>query len=249
MRAPTGGLPGPLTGFLDRARTARAARVLAAGGVAVLPTDTLYGFHCAASRLDAAERIRAAKGRGVNAGFILLACDLDMVDGLVSRWPARARETLRGIWPAPLTAILPASRAVPRGLSPRGTVAVRVPAREELRAIIRLLGEPAVSTSVNITGRRPMSRIAAIRARFPGFEAYLSLRGRPLGLPSTVVDFTGAAPRLVRAGAFPWAPEGGRRAPSFPPAARAARRVRGREARTGGASGSRWNRQSSKPSK
>jgi len=207
VRGSRRGTPLPLSGFLDGGRLRAAAAVLAAGGIAILPTDTLYGFHCAASKLDSVRRIRGMKGRGEGSGLILLAADLAMVDAMVSRWPGRSRATLGGIWPAPLTAILPSSRAVSRALAPRGAAAVRVPGRPELRALIRALGEPIVSTSVNITGRKPMRNIAEIRARFPGLDAYLSQRGRPSALPSTVIDFTAVPPRLVRAGKYPW-PDG-----------------------------------------
>ncbi len=70
----------PVIGFLDRFTIKQVKIIIRAGGIAVLPTDTLYGFHCAASRLDAVERIRLLKGKGTGTGFILLASDLDMVD-------------------------------------------------------------------------------------------------------------------------------------------------------------------------
>lgn len=194
----------PLVGYLEGRRIGEAARMLSTGGIAVLATDTLYGFHCAASRREAIERIRRLKGRRTSAGYIVLASDLDMADAIVSRWPAGSRAVLGAIWPAPFTAVLPASSCLSPLVAPRGSVAVRVPALDELRRVIRGLGEPIVSTSVNVSGRSPMTRIADIQVRFPGLAAYLSRRGRPSRLPSTVVDFTGPEPRLVRPGRFPW---------------------------------------------
>lgn len=199
-------LPGsfPLVGYLEGRRITQAAGVLSAGGIAVLPTDTLYGFHCAASKRDAIDRIGRLKGRRGSAGYIVLASDLEMADALVSRWPWGSRAALSAIWPAPLTAVLPASSRVSVAVAPRGSVAVRIPALDELRRVIRALGEPIVSTSVNVSGRSPMTRIAEIRERFPGLAVYLSRRGRPSRIPSTVVDFTGSEPRLVRPGRRPW---------------------------------------------
>jgi len=198
-------MPPAVTGYLDRFSLRNVAGILTGGGVAVLPTDTIYGLHCAASNLDAVEMIRRLKGRGAGGGFILLASDMSMVDSVVARWPDASRERCAEIWPAPLTAILPARRAYPSVLSPKGRVAVRVPASEHLRALIAIVGEPIVSTSANISGRNPMTRIADIRRAFPGLDAYVSKRGRPPGSPSTIVDFTRPAPRLVRAGIYPWA--------------------------------------------
>jgi len=196
----------PFFGNLDRRTITKVAAILAAGGVAVLPTDTIYGFHCAASRDEAIERIRRLKGRREEAGFIHLAADCAMAKRLVARWPGDSKRLLDAIWPARLTAILPARGgdgrvAAGRG---RGSVAVRVPARRELRALIEALGEPIVSTSVNRSGYAPLTRIREIAEAFPGLEAYVSQRGRPFSRPSTVVDFRLYPPRIVRAGAFRW---------------------------------------------
>jgi len=204
VRAPRHGETTPVSGSLGRSSIRRAAAVLASGGIAVLPTDTIYGFHCAVSNRRAIELILELKGRRERGGFILLAASAAMAGTLVARWPGGSRNALIRIWPAPLTAILPARRTLSALLSPGGRVAVRVPARADLRALIEAVGEPIVSTSVNLSGREPMTRIADIRRAFPGLGGYLSRRGRSSALPSTIVDFTVGAPFLVRAGSYPW---------------------------------------------
>lgn len=193
-----------LTGYMTRSLIEKIAVVISEGGIAVLPTDTIYGFHCSASRLDSIELIRRLKGCGGRSGFILLASGVDMIDSLVEKWPGRSRKLLAGIWPAPLTAILPASDGVPGILAPRGTLAARVPDLEELRALIRRVGKPLVSTSVNISGREPLARIGEIKRAFPGLGAYASRRGRSRKSPSTVIDFTADPPRVVRSGGYRW---------------------------------------------
>jgi len=193
-----------VSGYFGRSSIRRAAAMLASGGIAVLPTDTIYGFHCAVSNRRAIEMILELKGRRARGGFILLAADAAMAGALVARWPGASRRTLIRIWPAPLTAILPARRTLYPLLSPGGRVAVRVPARADLRALIETLAEPILSTSVNLSGLGPMTRIADIRRAFPGLGGYLSQRGRSSVLPSTIVDFTVDAPILVRAGGYPW---------------------------------------------
>ncbi len=194
----------PVSGLLGRSSIRRAAAALAAGGVAVLPTDTIYGFHCAASNARGIETILKLKGSAARAGLILLASDDCMARTLVARWPGDSARMLARIWPAPLTAILPARAGLSAPLSRNGAVAVRIPALAELRGVIRTLGEPLVSTSANRSGSAPLSSIADIRRAFPGLAAYLSRRGRSPALPSTIVDFTGDTARLVRAGRFPW---------------------------------------------
>ena len=204
VRASRHGETPPVSGYFGRSSIRRAAAMLASGGIAVLPTDTIYGFHCAVSNRRAIEMILELKGRRARGGFILLAADAAMAGALVARWPGASRRTLIRIWPAPLTAILPARKKLSPLLAPGGRVAVRVPARADLRALIERIGEPIVSTSVNLSGREPMTRIADIRRAFPGLGGYLSQRGRSSVLPSTIVDFTVDAPILVRAGGYPW---------------------------------------------
>ena len=194
----------PLRGYFTRAMVTKVAAVLRDGGVAVLPTDTIYGLHCVASNMTAVRRIRRFKGRGSSAGFILLAADMEMVDRLVLRWPQGARELLARIWPAPLTAILPASKSIDPSLAPEGTVAVRIPALPELRRCVKSIGHPLVSTSVNRGGRKPMTRITEIMREVPNLGAYIAQRGRPGAKPSTIVDMTVAPPKLLRPGRHPW---------------------------------------------
>ena len=194
----------PLTGYLTRSLIARIAPLISEGGVAVLPTDTIYGFHCSASRPEAIELIRKLKGRGDRSCFIVLASDIDMADSLIERWPGGSRKILEQIWPAPLTAILPASGTIPQILAPRGTLAVRVPDFKELRELIKKAGAPLVSTSVNVSGKKPLTRIGEIRKSFAGLAAYASRRGRSRQSPSTVVDFTADPARILRAGAYRW---------------------------------------------
>lgn len=193
----------PVTGYLEGATIERVAGILLAGGIAVLPTDTIYGLHCLTAREGAVEEIRALKAR-TEGGFILLASDLAMADIYVGDWPGNSRAFLSEAWPAPLTAILPASDAAPMIIVTGGTIALRVPALHTLRDVIRMAGGPIVSTSVNRTGEKPMEKINDIRLVFPGLGAYIARRGKSHALPSTLVDFTSATPRLVRAGRYRW---------------------------------------------
>jgi L-threonylcarbamoyladenylate synthase len=197
-----------VTGFLSRFTLKRVAAVLSSGGIAVLPTDTLYGLHCRAFHPTAVEKIRILKRIHEGKGFILLASDLRMVEGLVSHMSGEARKLLARIWPAPLTVILPSTRKIPMNLAPRGRVAIRVPGYNEFRSLITLVGEPLVSTSVNITGQPQLTRIEEIKKAFPGIDAYISRRGRKSTIASTIVDFTVHPPRLIRSGRYPWPPKG-----------------------------------------
>ena len=171
----------PPAGVLDEL-----ADVLRAGGVALLPTDTIYGLHAIATNPAAVERIRAMKGRGDDKPFVIIASSVEQLRGLGATLP----EALAGIWPAPLTAILSSGEA---------TIAARVPDLAWLRSLLDRTG-PLVSTSANRSGEPPVSSPHFLASDLQnGLDALLD-QGPREGKPSTIVDFTGDEPRLVREG-------------------------------------------------
>ena len=178
------------------------AGILSGGGIIAIPTDTIYGLHCIFSNEGTLRKLIGLKGRDINKGLILLASNVNMVDGLVSFWPGDSRVGLSSIWPAPLTAILPASENLNPFVAPGGKVAVRVPSFKRLVELIDMLGEPIVSTSANKSGAPPTSSMREVEKQFPDLDAYLSRRGRHAKSVSTIVDFTIGEGRVVREGAY-----------------------------------------------
>lgn len=190
-----------LTGYLEEDNNLeKVVEILKNGGIAVLPTDTIYGFHCGAANFAAIGKIKTIKGEKKRTGFIVLASSIKMVETVVSRWPGVSYRTLGQLWPAPLTSLLPASAELSQELTRRGKVAVRVPRMKYLRKVIGLLGKPLLSTSVNRSGGSPMRSMGEIMNSFPDLEAYISRRGNHESKPSSVVDFCVSPPRLVRKG-------------------------------------------------
>jgi L-threonylcarbamoyladenylate synthase len=194
----------------DEARTQRALELLRSGGVVVLPTDTLPGFHAAASRREAVERISALKGVTGPRQYLLLAASIDMVSEYVASWGCASRETLAGIWPAPLTVILPAGGRTPEWVGE--TVALRVPRLEPLCSLIEQLGEAFVSTSCNRSGEPPMRDYEIIGG---AFDVDMVLTGpAKTGPASTLVDASGKTAVVLREGPYDWAAATGESKPS-----------------------------------
>jgi len=190
--------------------TQRALELLRSGGVVVLPTDTLPGFHAAASRQDAVERISALKGVTGPRRYLLLAASVEMVSGYVGSWGCTSRETLAGMWPAPLTVILPSGGQSPEWMG--ATVALRVPQLEPLRRFIEAVGEALVSTSCNRSGEPPMQDYRAIEA---AFDVDMVLTGSTPSSPaSTLVDVCGESAVVLREGPYDWAAATGDSKPS-----------------------------------
>lgn len=168
------------------------AAFLRGGGIAAVPTDTVYGLIAAAHRADAAQRIYELKGRPEEKKLILLAADRHVVENHANV-PAAAQAWTRQHWPGPLTLILPSRTGE--------TLGYRVPAHDWLRELLQVFGTPVVSTSANRSGQPPATDAAAVRSAFAGEELWLVDGGQaPGGVPSTIIDCTVLPPRLLRTG-------------------------------------------------
>jgi L-threonylcarbamoyladenylate synthase len=188
----------------DEAVVARALAALRMGSLLIYPTDTLYAIGGRALDAGAAAAVREAKGRGDEKPLPVIAWDAAQARALASAWPEAAQRLAAAFWPGPLTLVVPAASRVPVEITSRtGTVAVRVPALELARRLAAGAG-PLVATSANRSGLEPPQTCAEAVAQV-GAAAALALNGglgRPV--PSTIVDVTGAEPRLLRAGAVDW---------------------------------------------
>ena len=170
----------------------------------IFPTDTLYALGCQALNAAAVERVRRAKGRDDGKPLPLVIADREQLSGLCARLPQALGPLAERFWPGPLSLVVPAGPNVPGAVtSGSGTVAVRVPALAFTRRVCRRVG-PVVSTSANRAGN-PAPSTCAMAIRELGAFATLAVDGgEGLAMPSTLVDLTGAEPRLLRPGAVPW---------------------------------------------
>ncbi len=191
--------------FTSRTHVRAAADAVVAmkgrSGVALLPTETFYGLAVDPADARAVTSVFRLKGRPPGRALPVLAADWDQLERLVEV-PAGHRVRLSRTWPGPLTVILPARRPLPAGTA--GTLAIRIPGHELLRALLYLTG-PLTATSANRHGEPPVTTLEASLPRLQG-EPDLALDGgtTPGGLPSTLVDLTGPEPRVLRVGSAPW---------------------------------------------
>jgi L-threonylcarbamoyladenylate synthase len=186
------------------AAIARAAAELIASRLVIYPTDTLYALGGRALDPEAVGAIRRAKGRPEKKPLPLVAADVGQARSLCASWPESAMRLAERFWPGPLSLVLPARADVPGEVtSGTGHVALRVPARKLPRRLCARVG-PLVSTSANEAGKpAPVDCDQAVAG--VGAFAALALDGGPgRPEPSTIVDLTGATPRLLRSGAVPW---------------------------------------------
>lgn len=183
---------------------ALAGRVLAEGGVVVLPTDSVYGIGCAAVPGSAAhERIFEIKCRDRSQTLPWLMADpvdLARYGRAIGTWAQRLAE---GLWPGALTLVVRANESVgAEYVAHDGTLALRVPDSTLVRELARRVG-PLATTSANTHGRAAATSGADVEERIAqAADLVLDAGPAPLAIASTIVDCTGAEPHVLREGAI-----------------------------------------------
>jgi L-threonylcarbamoyladenylate synthase len=192
--------------LVDAAAIEEAARIIRAGGIVALPTDTLYGLAVDPFRADAVARVFAVKGRPVERPLPLIAGDLAQVERAIAPLPPMGLALARAFWPGPLTLLLDAPPTLaPDVTAGTGRVGVRVPAQPVARALCHACATPLTATSANISGEPPSDDPNEIERTIGArIDVLLDAGHTAGGPPSTIVDVTGTAPRLVREGAVGW---------------------------------------------
>ena len=198
------GTPEEVTAALPRVVTH-----LARKGLIAYPTETVYGFGSTISAA-AVDRLCALKQREPGKPFLVLVAGRAMLAGIGLRLTDAAERFAAAFWPGPLTLVLPGGEGlVPDALrGPEGGVAVRWTSHPGPARLIATLGSPITSTSANRTGEPSLMAAADIERGFAAHAADGTLLVLDAGTlrqspPSTLVDCTGPAPRLLREGAIP----------------------------------------------
>jgi L-threonylcarbamoyladenylate synthase len=171
------------------------------GGVALVPTDTVYGLAVAAGRPEAAARIFALKNRPAAKNLPIMVAGVDQLPTLGAVITPDARRLLDAFAPGPITIAFGLSGA-PAWLDGRDEIAVRIPREEALLAILRETG-PLLVTSANAHQQETPETVADILAQLTG-EPDLVLDGGPRqSVPSTLVNCNLPTPRIERVGQIP----------------------------------------------
>jgi len=180
-----------------------AIEVLGMGGIVAYPTETFYALGAMASSEDALAKLFALKGRGADKAASLIVSSACEAEKLAPDVSPLARKLMSAHWPGPITLVLKAAPGLSAYLIKDGTVALRVPGDSFALRLARAAGFPITATSANPSGKTPADNAQAIEDYF-GQSVNLLIDGgkAPGGMPSTIVDATGDAPRVIRQGAL-----------------------------------------------
>ena len=169
---------------------ARAAEILAAGGLVAVPTETVYGLAARADDEGAVARIYGAKGRPSYNPLIVHVSSMEMARRLAEFSPA-AERIADEHWPGPLTLVLPAKKngalasAVTAGLD---TIAIRMPGHPVIRALIEMSGFPLAAPSANRSGFISPTSARHVLATLDGrIDAVIDGGACKSGVESTII--------------------------------------------------------------
>ncbi len=172
--------------------------VLQGGAIGVLPTDTIYGLVCRAADEQAVARLYRVKPREAKPGTVIAA----NVEQLVALGiPRRYLTPVQDFWPNPLSVIVPAGPGLAyldKGLM---SLAVRIPAGEGLRNLLKQTGA-LLTTSANMPGQRPAQTVAEARTYFDDKVDFYVDGGIIAGIPpSTIIRIVDDEIEVLRQGA------------------------------------------------
>lgn len=182
------------------------ADILGNGGIAIIPTDTLYAFVCSMEFKKSVESIARLKGFSLKqAKYSMLCCNLAQASEYVRPMDKETFALLKRCLPGPYTFIMDANNQVPRNYpNPNKTIGIRVPANPICNAIIESLGMPLIGTSVRTLDDERETEYLTDP------ELINELFGRQVDVvvdggigedsPSTVIDCSGGNMEVVRRG-------------------------------------------------
>ena len=181
----------------------KAAETLRNGGVALLPTDTVYGLVASPESPAALAKIFALKARPAEKNLPILVADIIQLTQLGVRIDTRINKILHSRHiPGALTLVLPVdAKKAPHWLAGRQEVAVRLPDDRFLQALMQKTG-PLLATSANASGLNPPTTVAEILPQLAGAPDYIVDDGPRTGTASTLIDCQTTPFTLVRRGAL-----------------------------------------------
>jgi tRNA threonylcarbamoyl adenosine modification protein (Sua5/YciO/YrdC/YwlC family) len=174
------------------------------GGVIIYPTDTVYSLGCDMMQVKAVERVAAIKGvKADKANFSIICNDLSNIADYTKPFSTEAYKLMKKTLPGPFTFILNANNHVPRIFQNRKkTIGIRVPDNPITRLLVEEYGNPLISTSIydNDEILEYTTDPELIHENYINMVDIVIDGGNGGNIPSTVIDFTGIQPEIIRQG-------------------------------------------------
>ena len=180
-----------------------ASRIILAGGIIAIPTDTVYGIAASAWNAAAISRIYQVKERDANKSIAVLLGDASQALLIADEFSPKAASLAAKYWPGGLTIIVSKKNNLPPNISNNDKIGLRIPDHPFIRDLIRKTG-PLATTSANLSGQPAAKTVEEFRIIL-GDQLDLIIDGGTVkgsGIASTVVDCTLDPVKILREGAI-----------------------------------------------
>jgi len=170
----------------------------------VAPTDTVYGLIADATNPEAAKRVFKIKKRPAEKPLPVIVRNMEMAKK-IAYFDTKIEKVLNSIWPGAVTVILGKKYNLPEIVTAqKRTVALRIPDYKIIHLLVERINKPLIATSCNISNQPPINKIdemlAIFRKELYRPDLILDAGDLKFSEPSTVLDLTGAKPKIVRIG-------------------------------------------------
>ncbi|WP_396146497.1 L-threonylcarbamoyladenylate synthase [Flavobacterium sp.] len=187
----------------NEAAIKKVVEVLRNGGLIIYPTDTVYGLGCDITNVKAVEKVAKIKGIKLEKANLSFICsDLSHISDYVKQIDTSTFKLLKRALPGPYTFILPGSSNLPKVFKNKKTVGIRVPDNNIIRAIVKELGNPIISTSIHDEDE-VLEYSTDPELIFEKWQNQIELvidGGYGDNVPSTIIDLSGNEPEVIREG-------------------------------------------------
>ena len=179
------------------------AKTLDNGGLAVFPTETVYGIGADAYNEKAIRSLYEKKQRPLDKPLLMHISSLEMAEE-IAYLNDTARELIKRFTPGPLTLVVKAKPILPSiALAGGDTVGLRFPSNDIFLEISKAFGKPIAATSANISGEKSTARAEELKSITDVADVIIDGGECELGLESTIVSLVGEKAKILRLGSFP----------------------------------------------
>ncbi|MBN2016964.1 MAG: threonylcarbamoyl-AMP synthase [Candidatus Cloacimonetes bacterium] len=191
---------------IEQALVSRATGVIKDNGILIHPTENLYGFGALIQDIPSIQKIIEIKQRKKNTkGFVVLVADYIQLDRLIEGASKTEKKCMQKYWPGPLTIILKAKKAFWKNpVCYKKKIAVRMVGNDIMRAILKEIDMPMISTSINISGEQSLNDPKLIIEKYHKLVDGIVIDNihHFSNKPSTIIKIIGGQVIVLRKGAI-----------------------------------------------
>ena len=182
----------------------KAAQLIKRGGIAIFPTETVYGIGANGLDESAIKKLYQIKQRPLSKPINLLVSDIKMIERVTKNISDMEYKLMKAFFPGPLTIILNKKDIVPDILTANGsTVGVRMPEGKIARELVKCADVPIAAPSANISGKPSGTNLQDIQKDFEkSVDCFIDGGKSKLGIASTIVKVVNNVPHILRVGSI-----------------------------------------------